>query len=324
MAEELNASTQAAPAVGDESRLPLSTSSAMPDLSAATVPRLKARVHNQLSSPELAQLPLSKVRFRSLRTEDMEEMIALHTEWFPLAYDHWFYEKSVGGELSSLVATYNPSWELDASAPASTGSSSSSSASPLAKKEEECILGMITLSTYCQHHLEDIKHVLGADCEAICRRHGVDAEEGQASGSIAYILTLGVAEGFRRRGLAKQLLKRSIAHVDQNMPKIQAIYLHVVTYNTAAIQLYEATNFQRLEHFPSFYLLQGSYYDSFLYALYLHGASPPWRLQWQRMWKKGIGSILTELASSAWSLLWRADATEREANATSAQAANRA
>ena len=83
----------------------------------------------------------------SSKPQDIEEMMALHEEWFPLSYDQDFYEKSVGGEFFSLVAT----WKTDQ------------------KRSEENILGMITISTGCEHHWDAIGHVLGVECETACQ-----------------------------------------------------------------------------------------------------------------------------------------------------------
>ncbi|CAJ1327314.1 unnamed protein product [Effrenium voratum] len=244
--------------------MPKSSSSAMPDLTADTVPHLKAQVHRRLSAEQLASIQLGQLGFRPLQASDMEEMMALHQEWFPVSYDQDFFKKSVEGQLYSMVATF----------PASP---SSSSAAP-----EESILGMITMSTYCEHHSEAIGQVLGMDCEAVCdrkrRRTPAAVEEGEKhAGALAYILTLGIADGFRRRGLARELLRRSMDYVEKDLPEVQAIFLHVVTYNEAAIQLYESSRFVRIEYFPSFYFLHGQHYDSYLYVHYLRGNRPPWR-----------------------------------------------
>merc|ERR1740121_456975 len=91
---------------GLDATLPKSTSSAMPDLSSASVPPLKARVHGRLSPSECHRLTVDDLRFRTLKPEDFEEMVALHTEWFPVTYDEAFYRKSTGGDNISLVATY--------------------------------------------------------------------------------------------------------------------------------------------------------------------------------------------------------------------------
>mmetsp|Transcript_68445 Transcript_68445/g.110317 ORF Transcript_68445/g.110317 Transcript_68445/m.110317 type:complete len:338 (+) Transcript_68445:62-1075(+) len=303
-------------ATGADDYLPRSSSSAMPDPNAASVPRLKARVHRRFSTADVcATLSLSEVRFRPLQASDLEEMMTLHTEWFPVSYDQAFYDKSVNGQLFSLVATHS-------AASQSGGSSSSAAVVHEAEEPEESLLGMITMSTFCEHHGEDIKHILGGECEDLCKRKRSsgpvsDAEEGQAvqstgnTGQLAYILTLGVCDAFRRRGLAKELIRRSIAHVDQNMPEVLAVYLHVVTYNQAAIRLYESTSFTCIEHFPSFYFLHGSHYDSFLYALYLHGGHPPWKWRFRNLWSLGRPTTWREWLVTAWSSLWQSDADKR-------------
>jgi len=284
------------------------TSSAMPDLESPNVPSLKARVHQRLSAAECAKIPLSALHFRQLRPEDFDEMIALHTEWFPVSYDKNFYTKSVQGDFFTLVASHIPqpnehsglNWE----------GSTTSSCTPV----EEDLVGIITMSTNCEHHSDDIVQVLGADCASLC---GGDSrvkdplnpnnENGNASnqGILAYILTLGVCDGFRRRGLARELLRRSLEHVNTNMQQVHAVYLHVVTYNEAAIQLYESMKFLRIGHFSAFYFLHGKPYDSFLYALYVHNGRPPWK--WRVMNFLGFGQTSTtwrEFFMSAWNSLW--------------------
>lgn len=275
-----------------------STSSAMP-VHSSQVPSLKARVHQQLSPAECAGIPLSALSFRQLKASDYEEMVALHTEWFPVSYDEAFYSKSVQGELFTLVATHS-----------SSSSSGLGDAGASGDDAHESILGMITMSTYCEHHCEDIGHILGGDCSSICRNNNAPrrsiteprGNHGGGSGSLAYILTLGVADGFRRRGLATELLKRSVEHVDREMAHVQAVYLHVVTYNEPAIRLYEGQRFDRIKHFEKFYFLHGRHYDSFLYAFYLHGAHPPWKWRFRNMLSLGPWR---EWITSTWSSWWQ-------------------
>jgi len=279
----------------------------MPDLSSASVPPLRARVHGRLSPSECHRLTVDDLRFRTLKPEDFEEMVALHTEWFPVTYDEAFYRKSTGGDNISLVATYAAS---EAPGPSSAGVAGLNIEEGNTLGPEEDLLGIITVSTSCEHHAEDITTVLGADCSTICQKKCgntplmvADRENGCARGALAYILTLGVVEGFRRKGLARELLKKSIAHVDANYPEVQAVYLHVVTYNTPAIELYESLKFVRIGFFSSFYRLHGGLYDSYLYARYLHGSHAPWR--WR--FKQWLGSATSwkEWVVSTWSSLWR-------------------
>merc|ERR1740117_1874665 len=131
------------------------------------------------------------------------------------------------------------------------------------------------MSTCPEHYGDDVAHVLGARAEDLPPNPQASGDQG----ILAYILTLGVIDNFRRRGAAREMLKQSITYVDESRPNVQAIYLHVVTYNDPAIELYESLKFLRIAHFTSMYNLHGKPYDSYLYALYLHGARPPW--QWR-------------------------------------------
>eukprot|EP00747_Dinoflagellata_sp_TGD_P121306 gnl/TRDRNA2_/TRDRNA2_173402_c0_seq1.p1 gnl/TRDRNA2_/TRDRNA2_173402_c0~~gnl/TRDRNA2_/TRDRNA2_173402_c0_seq1.p1 ORF type:complete len:338 (+),score=49.20 gnl/TRDRNA2_/TRDRNA2_173402_c0_seq1:52-1014(+) len=273
-----------------DSDRPRSGSSAMPDPQSPNVPRLHARVHSRLSEEDCAKIPLSSLKFRPLQVADFNEMIALHTEWFPVSYDEAFYTKSVQGEIFTIAATH-------CSKPAGEGG-----------EEEEDILGIVTFSTACEHHCDDIFEVLQTTCAVACcggrggngNPEGAD-ESGGSMGALAYILTLGVVDGFRRRGLARLLLQRTVVHISKHMPHVQAVYLYVVTYNEAAIRLYEASRFLYLTRCRDFYQLHGRPYDSYLYALYINGCQPPWRLRLRRLlsWKEWI--------FTAWSLLWRAE-----------------
>lgn len=283
----------------------MSSSSAMPDPSLPDVPRLKARVHRRLSATEYAQISPSQLSFRALQPRDVEEVVALHTEWFPVCYDEGFYTKSVHGEIFTLAAIHiseRPTNGIHGGA-----SSSSAPAEPL----EENLLGIITMSTSPEHHNDDDLTHLGFDVPAFCGKaqsdgagtgdlenpHAPIAARPPAAGCVAYILTLGIVDGFRRRGLARELLERSIRHVDDHMPHVQAVYLHVVTYNDAAIRLYESMNFLRIAHFKQFYFLHGSSYDSYLYAYYLHDARPPWKWRLRKFlgatWLEWVWSTVT-------------------------------
>lgn len=309
----------AGPGTTPSSMVPMrNTSSAMPDLASPNVPALKARVHQSLSPEECAAIPLEELQFRQLRPGDYNEMIALHTEWFPVSYDENFYKKSVQGGFFTLVATHARGANGQRRV-AREGGADPTAGTPAGEEQEEDLIGIITMSTNCEHHTEDIVHVLGDSCANLCAADSsrardppsTDSESGgskaacgstaAATGVLAYILTLGVCDGFRRRGLARKLLERSLAHVRESLPQVQAVYLHVVTYNTAAIELYESMRFTRIGQFNSFYFLHGKHYDSFLYALYVNGGHQPWRWRW-----KVIQSLLGYL-SSFWKSVWRAD-----------------
>jgi ribosomal protein S18 acetylase RimI-like enzyme len=61
-----------------------------------------------------------------------------------------------------------------------------------------------------------------------------------------YIMTLGVIDEMRSRGLAKKLLDK-IIECSQENPSIKFITLHVVDYNRRAINFYRKHGFELLE-----------------------------------------------------------------------------
>ena len=68
--------------------------------------------------------------------------------------------------------------------------------------------------------------------------------------SVGYILSLGVCSSFRRQGVASLLLDSFLTHVTQSENQIcKAIYLHVLTMNSAAIRFYEKHYFRYECHF---------------------------------------------------------------------------
>eukprot|EP00924_Labyrinthula_sp_SR-Ha-C_P012359 snap_masked-scaffold_10-processed-gene-4.20-mRNA-1 protein AED:0.26 eAED:1.00 QI:0/-1/0/1/-1/1/1/0/256 len=83
-----------------------------------------------------------------------------------------------------------------------------------------------------------------------------------------YILTIAIKEKFRRFGIGKELIKQCLAHAKSNT-RCKAIYLHVITYNAAAIKFYENLGFKNLKTLKDFYLIEKKFYDCFVYAFLL-------------------------------------------------------
>lgn len=106
---------------------------------------------------------------------------------------------------------------------------------------------------------------------------------------MAYILTLGVAQRFRRIGIAQELLKHVINYYELRRLHIQALYLHVITYNDAAAALYEKMHFTLISHQKGFYNINGRSFDSALYAYYRGG--PPLACKLRAGLLKAKGSI---------------------------------
>ena len=69
-----------------------------------------------------------------------------------------------------------------------------------------------------------------------------------------YILTLGVAEGFRHLGIASRLVAFVVQHARDSL--CRAVYLHVIDYNKAAIQFYRRNDFEELALIRRFYKIK--------------------------------------------------------------------
>lgn len=61
-----------------------------------------------------------------------------------------------------------------------------------------------------------------------------------------YIMTLGTSKSMRRKGLSSKLLQDCLQFVQQ-VKDCGALYLHVITHNSAAIKFYEKLGFVRVE-----------------------------------------------------------------------------
>jgi ribosomal protein S18 acetylase RimI-like enzyme len=72
-----------------------------------------------------------------------------------------------------------------------------------------------------------------------------------------YIMTLGVIDEMRSRGLAKKLLDEMLHYTSDN-PKVQLVTLHVVSYNKRAINFYKKNGFCLLEEIDDHYHIMGN------------------------------------------------------------------
>ena len=95
---------------------------------------------------------------------------------------------------------------------------------------------------------------------------------------VAYILSIGVSERYRRQGIASFLLgyflSSTCAQDKLTYLDVKAIYLHVLTTNVAAIHFYERHKFKLLHFLPAYYIIDGSPRDGYSYVLHINGGKP--------------------------------------------------
>lgn len=106
----------------------------------------------------------------------------------------------------------------------------------------------------------------------------------------AYILTLGVVDGYRKRGLAKELLWRCVQHYSQDLA-CKIVYLHVIPYNVPAIRFYEKFGFLCLEELGDFYTVSNQSYSGYLYGYYINGGALPLSHKVRRSLQSGLTGL---------------------------------
>ena len=183
--------------------------------------------------------PLPPLQFRSMRVEDLEPIKALHEEWFPVRYSAAFYDAAV---RERMVGTREPLHTIVAED---------------ARTLE--IVGLVTAQ------LTD-----AATCGDELFEPARDFRAEECS-RVMYVLTLGSATRYRRRGIAKELLRRCVLRAEAEAG-CGAVYLHVITYNDAAIEFYERNDFSRLREIADYYRIDGASHACYVYALFLSRA----------------------------------------------------
>lgn len=184
-----------------------------------------------------------RVHFRAMRTSDLNEIRALHEEWFPVRYSYAFYEAAV---RHRMVGTNEPLFTLVAEIDAGP---------------RRQIIGLVTAQ------LTNTKGCGDEDTLFQPRANFTPHETSR----VMYVLTLGSHSRYRRRGIARELLARCIARAHAE-PPIGAVYLHVIAHNHAAIRFYRANRFQCLGEIADYYRIDGILYNCFVYAYYLDRA----------------------------------------------------
>jgi ribosomal protein S18 acetylase RimI-like enzyme len=79
-----------------------------------------------------------------------------------------------------------------------------------------------------------------------------------------YIATLGVIDEFRKYGIARTLVNKSV-ELMKKKDKCVGVFLHVIEHNNAAIKFYSKLNFFKGPLLLDHYALDDAYFNSFVY-----------------------------------------------------------
>lgn len=177
-----------------------------------------------------------ELQMRFLGPADTEKVKVLCRSWFPIEYPDTWFQE----------ITANPRFYS------------------LAATLQGRIVGIIVAETKELGQLAKEDRTILANCF-------------QRGTKVAYILSLGVCEEFRKQGIASLLLDSLVSHLtSEAYAVVKAVYLHVLTTNSPAINFYEHRGFHLHSFLPFYYAINGRRKDGYTAVLYLNGGHPTW------------------------------------------------
>jgi len=201
-----------------------------------------ANVHHIIGNTKL-NIDSKRIYYRPIKNAfELKEVKLLHKEWFPPDYPDAFFNAVLNhNTYRSILALYDISYK---------------------NKKTTIILGCL---------LYELKEL---EFEYV--RHSI-ADWFQDRMSL-YILTFGVINEARNKGVGRGLLQKLIQIANQNS-NVACIYLDVVVYNDQGINCYEKNGFQLVARKKNYYDIFDKEYDAFMYYYYVNGAKPPLHLK---------------------------------------------
>ena len=220
------------------------------------------------------------IAFRKIHPSDKKQIQHLHEQWFPVKYLDEFYDDlvyermtSTGDPLFTSVGTMPGTVDYSgdkhdkhvlpnhASAPTSFGlewkgiHSQLDQPPPEQQQQEEvivaCVVGCFLQATTLPGPLQQLLITNPV-------RHP----------RLFYIMTVGTT--LRNRGIGTMLIEQCIQQVLHDT-SCGVLYLHVLTTNVVAIQMYEQLGFHRVIEIPNYYTIKHVRHNCYLYAKFYHG-----------------------------------------------------
>ena len=184
--------------------------------------------------------------YKPLTKDNINEILILHREWFPIDYETTFFEKTLNPEeknFFSIGAFYKIN-------------------------NKEIIIG----SSLCEIQEIDKKflyHTSEDTLNKISKNISFFEEISYTFGfnnfHCFYIMTIGVIDECRSLHIGKKMLEL-IKKKALEDPFCVCIYLDVIFYNKIATIFYKKNNFEESSIIRNYYNLNGKYYDSFVYV----------------------------------------------------------
>lgn len=217
------------------------------------------------SGIQLSTIEIDRVYFEQLNAADLEEVIQLHREWFPVAYTNDYFRRLFSDQSNNSVlvmgAKLNLKNEIFGSINQEKVIVDSKDESTLLIKDSSnvfivgiVILSVVGLRKYWQECKTNNFKLVG-NC---CFNYFFNSTK------FIYVNTLGVLDEFRRKGLAKRLFNAAIKKLMTKLEssRVASIYLHVVEYNSSASEFYNKLGFMELRLAKNYYFIKGKPYHA--------------------------------------------------------------
>lgn len=217
-----------------------------------------AKIHKLLINKNIDEL-MKTINYSDLKRDDYIELANLHREWFPLKYSKSFYSGVLNcDDLEDLEF-------LDCEKEKNKSNSNSNqytiSIGVYVKIEDKnsligCITAEITSENYFKYMF---------NCEIENKNDIYNIPFYDYNHQFCYIMTIGVIDEFRKKGISKILINKLIDKAKQKTNNCKGLFLHVIEHNTTAIKFYESLGFNKGRTFHNYYNINSAIYNALGY-----------------------------------------------------------
>ncbi|CAD8205670.1 unnamed protein product [Paramecium octaurelia] len=198
--------------------------------------RYIAQIHSVLENVKIDDIGFKDIKFRKAQTKrDIEQLKLLQQEWFPIIYAEQFYTSVLNGHVSSLIAEIEIKY-------------------PTGRKEKYIIGAMVYQQRQCKFKYQQNLTWKQWFCSFFQTQNAL------------YIMTIGVINEFRGRGIAEYMVEQLKKIVVQSNKTLAYIYLDVVAYNEIASRFYQKHGFNRMRIKKNHYQLENQSFDGHVYV----------------------------------------------------------
>ncbi|CAK95022.1 unnamed protein product (macronuclear) [Paramecium tetraurelia] len=198
--------------------------------------RYIAEIHSVLANVKIDDIGFKDIKFRKVQTKrDLEQLKLLQQEWFPITYGEQFYNSVLNGRVSSLIAEIEIKY-------------------PTGRKEKYVIGAMVYQQRQCKtKYLQNLTWK-----QWFCLFFQTQ--------NALYIMTIGVINEFRGRGIAEYMVEQLKKTVLQSNKTIAYIYLDMVDYNEIASRFYQKQGFNKMRIKKNHYMIENQTFDGYVYV----------------------------------------------------------